>query len=204
MKLTYIFDTIGTTIPMSNIDTLNREFFTRGTQIGYTSDQIASYRAMFETDPKDPKFLKGSADGKIRLLDKGLVVMEFYADVEPTLQRIIQEGRSTRIFTKGAQELVIKMYEQGGLGRFVAAGDLTSSTDFTISDKTNPACYEGLQDHMKGLGETLLLYVSDEVGEVNACQEALSVDIFYIDRGQKRKGDLANRVREIKDLREIF
>lgn len=203
-RIAYVFDTFGTTIPLNLVEGLNAAFFQYAvSHLGLEEKCVNEFKAMREKNPKDPYFLRESGPAKVRLLESGLYVVSIYDDVKPTFERIYEEGANTVIFSKGATGVVAAAYKQVGVERLVREV-ISTSENFPINDKTNPACYEALQQRLKEEEQTMRCYVSDDSAEVNACQEALPCDVFYIDRGQKRTIPIAKKVRIIKGLQEIF
>lgn len=200
----YVFDSFGTTVPLVLVDGLNEAFFRYGvSHLGIAPERLEELYFMRQMNPKDPQFLRESGPGKVRLLESGLYEVSMYDDVQPTFEEVNGRYANTVIFSKGAARLVETFYRKAGIDHLVN-DVISTSENFPVDDKTKPACYDALRERLEAGNKGMKCYVSDEVGEVNACQEALTCDVFYIDRGQKRTQPIAERVREIQSLREIF
>jgi hypothetical protein len=75
----YVFDTMGTTVPIRQLKGLNTAFFEHAeSELGYSAEELQTLRAQFDTNKKDPRFLRGSSRGKAQLLGSGLYEMTLY------------------------------------------------------------------------------------------------------------------------------
>lgn len=201
MKSTYVFDTMGTTIPEQSVKDLNEAFFKYAAQVGYTATEVEELKAMREKNPKDPEFLKRSGPGKVKLLENGLYSVELYNDVAPTFREIRKENSGIRIFTKGASDLVTAIYRQTGLLEVIGGSEqITSSTDFNAKDKTSSLCYDELRAFMNRKNEWVFCYVTDDVEEANAAMSHEHFTVAHICRPNQKNDGLDRRVAQLTRL----
>lgn len=206
---TFVFDTMGTTVPDESILGLRERLWQVGER--YTSkEELEKLKALSQNEAHSEefrKYLKKAGPLMTRVLREGLYAVSFFPDVKPTFEAINESGFYSRILSKGTPDLIIEAYKQGSLDTLIR-GVNSSTTDLSIADKTNPGCYLALQEEvMLPSGESFAAYTSDDSRETNACRQAFpaaKTDVFYIDRGQERKEELIKGIRLIKDLREIL
>ena len=189
---TYVFDTMGTTIPEQAVKELNELFFRHAAELGYGKAEVEELKARRKADPKDPEFLRRSGPGKVKLLESGLCTIELYPDVRPAFESVERDGSEILIFSKGAQDLVTAIYKQNKLMELIGEGNIISSTGFKTTDKTDPECYRELDKLIDARERRYIhCYMTDDAEEADACIRALNrVPVFYINRGQKRKTEL--------------
>ncbi len=202
---TYVFDTMGTTIPEQAVRDLNSAFFKYATQLGYTKSEVDELKARRQANPKDPQFLKQSGPGKVKLLENGLCTIELYPDVKPAFESVHRDGSDILIFTKGAEDLVTAIYKRHGLIEIIGEGNIISSTGFTVADKTKPECYQELRKLVETREDAYIhCYMTDDADEANACAQALErTPVFYVNRGQERKKALDGPT-EVNNLDEAI
>lgn len=206
---TFVFDVRGTIVPDDIFSGLWKAFWKFGDRY-ISREELEGLRQLSQSGKKEEtyrEYLVKSGEVMVQMLKEGLYAISFYPDVRPAFEEIKKWGLALRIFSTGIPDLTKELCKQGSLSGLIS-GVSSSTTGLSIADKTDPRCYLVLEEEvMIPTGEAFRAYVSDDVNETNACRTAFPIakmDVFYIDRGQYGKKNLAKGVKPIKDLRDVL
>jgi len=210
-KDSLVFDTLGTTIPQSEIKKLRAILWANAAKYGVSEEevkQLQQYCQMAKDSEEFRTYARRTGPLFAQLVYDGETDIVLYDDVRPAFELARNLDHALRILSKGTTELSIAIYDTNGLLHVIGRDNIHSTTvELEHKAKTDPACYLEFQERvLTPAGERFRSYTSDDPAEVNACREAFGIndaDVWFIDRGQEGKDKLASGTKVSKSLYEI-
>ncbi|MFH1053611.1 MAG: hypothetical protein V1740_04320 [Candidatus Woesearchaeota archaeon] len=201
-------DTYGTLVDI-DARLLNESLFDflaeKGDDINVSPAELEKFKQTYAENPKDPDYILRTDPLKAQMVRDGYFQAEFFPDALDFFARALEHGYALSTATKGGPELFSAFYDQKlpeelrFYGRtFHTYRDfidlMVSSSQQTVRDKTDPACYDELARTARDMGYQVLSYTSDDAKEADAadrCHENILGIHIPVDGHQCQAGQVS-------------